>query len=550
MRHSGSLWIRSVSKLIFPLLLVGCTQGESNVASGNRDGIFHLVAGSEPESIDPQVLSNTSDGLIARSLYEGLVTLNPYTLAVEPGVARAWELSENHKALTFHLNPAARWSNGDPVTAGDFPYSFERALNPKMGFPFSQSLYPIQGAEAYNRGHTADPKTLGLRAIDDHTLEMTLENPTPHFLSILAGASGYPVHARTVQAHGDKYDRFTDWTRPENFVGNGPFVLEDWRIQRYVRVKKSRHYWDADNVALNGLVFHAMESELAEEKMFRVGQLHYTNFVPLAKIPMYRDLPGTPFREAPLLGTYFYMFNIHQIPVDDQRVRRALALSIDRQKIIDTLMYGSATPSPALLPMDLIPGYEPPTLLAYNTGLARQLLAEAGHPNGEGWPGLEPIYNTTEVHRKIAVAVQQMWKDELNIQVTLANQEWKVFLDTVQQKNYALARMGLSGGYLDPTTLLQNFVSNSGMNTTGFSNVRYDEILLKKAPATTDPTERMALLKEAETILMNEVPAVPFYTYKSKHLIQPSVRGLPGNVLDQINFKYISLDPTVGPYKY
>ena len=538
-----------VSTLIC-LVLVGCSQGESNVVSGNRDGILHMVAGAEPQSLDPHVLANTSDGLIARSLFEGLVTIDPYTLAIEPGVARAWTFSEDRRRITFQLNTAARWSNGDPVTARDFVYSFERALNPKMGFQNSMEFYPIKGAEAYNRGSTDDPKKLGLLAVDDYTLEISLENPTPYFLAILAGTAGLPVHAPTVEAFGGKYDRFTDWTRPGNLVGNGPFIMEHWRLQRHVSVKKNEHYWDADNVGLKGVVFHAIESELAEEKMFRAGQLHYTSFVPSAKLPLYRNLPGTPLREAPLLGTYFYMFNFHRPPVDDVRVRRALALAIDRRRLVDTLMYGSAIPSSALNPDNLIPGYDPPDLLDYDPQLARQLLAEAGYPNGEGWPGLELIYNTTEIHRQTAVAVQQMWKDELNIQVTLANQEWKVFLDTVLEKNFALARMGLVAPFLDPRALLDNFVSDSGMNNTGFSNARYDEILLAEAPRTIDPAERMALLKEAETILLEEVAVVPFYTYKSKHLIQPGVRGLPGNVRDQINFKYIRLDPNVGPYQY
>ena len=542
-------WKGCVSALIAPLLLVACMQGESNVSSGNRDGILHFGNGAEPQTLDPHVLTSASDSIIARTLYEGLVTENPYNLQIEPGVAERWEYSADRKTITFYLNPRARWSNGDPVTAHDFVWSFERTLNPRMGGQVVYVLYPIVGAEAYNRGQTSDPATVGINALDNHTLQIRLVNPTPYFLTILSGYNGYPVHRPTIEEHGDIYARYTHWTRPENFVGNGPFTLKDWKMQRHLSVEKNQYYWDADNVALNEVIFHAVESPLAEEKMFRVGQLHFTSRVPLSKIPGYNAMPDSPYHQAPQLGTYFYMFNTTKPPVDDKRVRLALAMSIDRQYLIDHLLHGSAIPSPALTPMTLVPGYTPPDLLKFNPDRARELLAQAGYPNGEGWPGLELTYNTSEDHRKVAVAVQQMWKKELNIKVTLANQEWKVFLDTLDEMNYKLARLGWLGGHVDPTTFLESYTSGTGINRTGFSNARYDEIMLKLAPAEIIPKKRMALLLEAETILMEDVSLVPFYTYNSKHLIQPSVKGIPPNVLDNQNVKYISLDPSKGVWR-
>jgi oligopeptide transport system substrate-binding protein len=528
----------------------GCTQEESNVVSGNREGILYYGNGTEPQSLDPHIMTSSTDSRIASALFEGLVNLNPETLAIEPGVAERWEYSADRKTITFHLNPEARWSNGDPLTSEDFRWSFQRVLTPAMGNQLNFFLFPIVGAEKFAKGMNSDPASLGITTPDAHTLVIELKKRVPYFLTILNSYFTYPVHRETIEAHGGWTARYTEWTRPENFVGNGAFTLEDWELYRHVKTSKNPHYWDADNVALNGIVFKPVENIQSEEKMFRVGQLHYTSQLPTSKIPVYRKLPNTPYREAPWLGTYYYMFNIDKPPVDDVRVRRALAMSVNRQQLIVQLLHGSAEPSPGLTPKNLIPGYNPPDLLQYNPEQARRLLAEAGYPGGEGFPPLELLFNTSDDHRKVAVAVQQMWKDELGIDVTLANQEWKVFLDTTDEGHFQLARMGWIGGFLDPTTFLDTMLSTSPINRTGFANPRYDEIILRDAPAELDPAKRMALLQEAETIMIEQVPLIPFYTYKSKHLVQPSVRGLGANVLDTVNFKYISLDPTVEPFNY
>ncbi len=531
-------------------LLAGCAREDSNVVSGNRDGIFYVGNGSEPQSLDPHVISSSTDALIASALFEGLLNINPDTLAIEPGVAERWEFSADRKTITFHLNPQARWSNGDPITSEDFRWSWQRVLTPAMGNQLNFFLFPIVGAEDFAMGRSTDPASLGIRTPDEHTLVVELKHPVPYILTLLTFYFTYPVHRETVEAHGDWTARYSDWTKPEHFVSNGPFKLESWRMYRHVKTTKNPHYWDADRVSLNGVVFKPVENIQSEEKMFRVGQLHYTNGVPSSKIPVYRALPDTPYREAPWLGTYYYMFNIDRPPVDDVRVRRALAMSIDRRKLIDQLLHGSATPSPGLTPRNLIPGYEPPDLLRYNPREARRQLAAAGYPGGEGFPPLELLFNTSEDHRKIAVAVQQMWKDELGIDVTLANQEWKVYLDTTDERHFQVARMGWIGGYVDPTTFLDTMLSDSPLNRTGFSDPRYDEIILRDAPAELDPEKRMELLREAETIMIEQVPLVPFYTYSSKHLIQPGVRGVGNNVLDTVNFKHISLDPEVEPFNY
>ncbi len=537
--------LRIPGLLLATLLLGACGQGENNVESGNRLGILHYGMGAEPQSLDPHVLTANNDYKIALALYEALVTRNPYTNEFEPGGASSWSFSEDRKTITFALNRKARWSNGEPVTAKDWVWSFYRSLHPKMGNQVAYQLFPIAGAEAFASGKDPDFSHVGIDAPDDYTLRIHLGNPTPYILGVLAANPNFPVHRATVEAHGKFTDRYSGWARPENFVGNGPFVLDEWRIGRYVSVRKNPFYWDADKVKLNGIVFHTVESILSEEKMFRVGQLHYTETVPLSRIPWYRAQPDSPYRQAPLLATYFYMFNTLVTPVDDVRVRKALAMSIDRRALIKDLLKGTGIPSPGITPRDLIPGYDPPQILRYDPEQARALLAEAGYPGGEGWPGAELIYNTSEDHRKVAVAVQQMWKQQLNISVSLANQEWKVYLDTTSKGNFQIARLGWVVGQLDPTGFLEPYLSDSIIMRTGFSDARYDEILKTLAPATTEPAARMALLREAETRLLEQVPIIPFYTQTSKHLIQPSVSGLPTNVLDIPNYKYVSLDPAV-----
>ncbi len=538
----------ALGALLLTTLLAACSQGEGNVAAGNRDGVLHFGNATEPQTLDPHVMSGLPEVNIARALFEGLVTRNPGTLEMDPGVAKRWEFSGDRRVMTFYLNRAARWSNGDPVTAHDFVWSLRRSLHPDMGNQLAYTLYPISGAQAYATGEVGDPDALGVRALDEHTLQITLHHPDPFFLGTLGTYPTYPVHRPTIEAHGKTTDRFTAWTRVENFVGNGPFTLAEWKLNRRLVVKRSETYWDATHVSLNAVVFHPIDNEVTEEKMFRMGQLHHAYQVPLSKIPGYLAMNDSPYRQAPQQGTYYLMFNTLRPPMDDPRVRQALAMAIDRDKLVATVLQGTEQPALALVPPGT-PGYTSPDVLRHDPQQARALLAAAGYPDGQGWPKVEYLFNTSENHRRIAVAIQQLWKDELGIEVALANQEWKVYLDTVNERAFTLARMGWLAGDLDPASFLDTFTSESGINRTGFSHERYDEIMLRLVPGTAEPAERLALMHEAERLLMQAVPVVPLYTYNSKHLVQPSVKGAPPNVLDLQNFKYISLDPDAPVWK-
>ena len=319
-------------------------------------------------------------------------------------------------------------------------------------------------------------------------------------------------------------------------------TIVEWALNRHIKMAKSDLYWDKDKVQLNGVVFYPTENVVSEERMFRVEQLHYTQVAPLDKIPVYRELPDTPYVQSPYLGTYYYLVNTDRAPVDDVRVRQALSMAVDRDKLVRSVLQHTAVPAYSITPPDTL-GYFPPKLFDYDPERARELLAEAGYPGGEGWPGLEIIYNTQEAHRKIAVAIQQMWKSELNIDVTIANQEWKVYLNSVSQRDFQVARRGWIGDYVDANNFLDLFITDGGNNNTGYANAVYDDIILQQAPRAATREERYALFTKAETMLMAEMPIIPIYTYTSKHLIHPSVEGIYPNLMDSLNLKYVSLNP-------
>ena len=524
------------------VLLTACGSSESNVESGNRDGYLHYGNGAEPQGLDPQVVTGVPENHIVRALFEGLAVKNPKTLEPEPGVAERWEISEDGTVYTFYINPEAKWSNGEAMTASDYVWSWNRALHPDTGSLYAYMLYPIKNSEAYSKREITDFNEVGVKALDDQTLQVTLNAPTPYFLQLMDHYSSFAVHPETLLKYGKMTDRFTPWTRVGSIVSNGPFTLEEWSLNRRIIIKKSEHYWDRDNVALNGVYFYPTENVVSEERMFRAEQLHYTAVVPLDKIPDYRTRENSPYVQSPYLGTYYYLVNTDRPPVDNVLVRQALSYALDRDKLTRTVLQDTAIAAYSITPPDTL-GYNPPKLFSYDPSKARDLLAAAGYPNGEGWPGLEIIYNTQEAHRKIAVAVQQMWKKELNIDITIANQEWKVYLNSVSQREFQVARRGWIGDYVDPNNFLDLFITDGGNNNTGYANDIYDEIILERAPKAKTREARYSLFTEAETMMMNDMPIIPIYTYTSKHLIHPSVEGIYPNLMDSLNLKYVTLHP-------
>ena len=524
-------------------LIASCSfDYETNVESGTRQGILHIGNGDEPQELDPHIVTGHIEHKLCLALLEGLLTLHPEHLQVAPGVARDWQVSEDGRTYRFHLREDARWSNGDPVTAVDFVYSWRRALLPALGNNYAYMLYYLSNAEAFHRGEITDFAEVGVSAPDALTLEVELDNPTPFFPHLLTHMSYYPVHRATIETFGAADERGTRWTRPGNYVGNGPFKLKEWTLNRRIVVEKNEQYWDADKVQLNGIVFYPVQNATTEERMFRAGQLHITGTIPTDKIAGYRRDRPEVLKLHPFFSTYYYLFNTGIPPLDQVKVRQALALAIDRQQIVDKITMAGELPAFSYTPPE-VNGYTAGSGLHYDVEQARTLLAEAGYPGGAGFPPLELMYNTSEGHRRIAIAVQQMWKTSLNINVTLVNQDWKVYLDKRDGRDYQIARAGWIGDYLDPNTFLDMYTSHSGNNDTGWSNPRYDT-LIAEAAQTTDRQRRFAMFRQAEAILMEELPIMPIYTYVNKALVSPDVQGWHPNLLDIHPYKYISLAPS------
>ena len=528
--------------LFLVLFLAGCGRRETRVGVGDRTQVLYEGNGGEPQELDPHIVTGVSEQRIAMTLLEGLLSQDPVDFHPIPGVAEKWNISPDGKTYTFYLRRNARWSNGDLVTARDFWESYKRILSPTLAAEYAYMLFPVVNAQAFNEGKITDFNQVGFKVLDDYTFQLTLENSSPYLLSVINYHSSWmPVHMASLRKYGDPYQRGNKWTRPGRFVGNGPFVLSQWRVNNVVVVKKSPTYWDRDRVRLNEIHFMPIESDDTEERAFRAGQLHITEFLPLTKIDFYKKNYPQYLHIEPYLGTYFYRINVTKPPLNDKRVRRALALTIDRESLVADVTRGGQMPAFCLTPPGTA-GYTCRTQLHENVAEARRLLAEAGYPEGKGFPPIELLYNTLEAHRIIAESIQQMWKKALGIDVRLVNQEWKVYLDAQRTLNYQVCRASWIGDYVDPNTFLDMWLTGGGNNETGWSNREYDG-LIAEAARTTDPRQRLEVFQKAEAILLDELPIIPIYFYTHVNAQRPEVKGWYPTLLDYHPYQYVYLKP-------
>jgi oligopeptide transport system substrate-binding protein len=538
------LYLKSVALSAITLLILtlsGCGDYQNNVESGNREGTLHWGNGTEPQSLDPHIATGVPEHHIISSLMEGLVHKDGETLEPRPGVAKSWDISADGRVYTFYLRQDARWSNGDPHNAHDYVWSWWRALQPALGNLYAYMYFPIANAKAYYDGEISDFNQVGVKALNDYVLQVTLTEPIPYFLQLLDHYSTYPVHRATIEKFGTADQRGTRWTFEGNIVGNGAFQLKEWKINRRITVERNPFYWDAANVRLNQVVFYPTENVTTEERMFRAGQLHYSG-IPSDKIQAYSQSDDPSLRIQPYLGVYFYRLNVDKPQLSDKRVRRALGMTINRDQLVSQITKGGQIPAYTITTPGTM-GYYPESDLTFDPEAAKKLLAEAGYPNGEGFPTTEILYNTSEGHRKIAVALQQMWKKHLNIDVVLLNQEWKVYLDTVSNHHYEIARAGWIGDYVDPNNFLDMFLCNGGNNRTRWCNPEYDQIILQQVPKAKTHQQRLKLFQQAENILLQEMPVIPIYIYTSNNLVHPTVRNFGRNILNQANYREMYLEP-------
>ncbi len=526
----------------FPALLFAAVTAFSLPASAHAaPKILNYGNGAEPQDLDPQVITGVPEHHIIDSLFEGLVMPAPDGDNVAPGVATRWEISPDGLVYTFHLRPDARWSNNDPVTARDFVRSYERMLTPLLGADYAYMLFLVAGAEDFNTGKLTDFTKTGFRALDDHTLQITLRKPAPFFLKSLVHCAWFPVHIPTLEKFDAVTRKGTRWTRPENLVGNGAFVLTDWKPGQKIIVSRSPTYWDRASVKLDEIHFHPIDVADTEEKMFRTGQLHITHEIPRVKIATYqRDNPAQLSLE-PYCGIYYYRFNTAKKPFDDVRVRRALALSIDRETIVKFITRGGEIPAYNFVPPN-VSGFVSENRLAANIAEARRLLAEAGYTDGKGIPKIELLYNTDTKHRGIAEALQQMWKKNLGITISLTNQEWKVYIAAQKAGDFQFQRAGWIADYVDPNVFLDLWQTGGGNNNTGWGSPEYDRLLAASLDAKTE-ADRYAIYQQMEKILVDEMPVMPIYFYTHPRLISPQVRHFRTTYLDTFPWKHIDLAP-------
>ena len=540
------LFIATINSLFVAPLL-----GNSNLAKVQE---IYIGNGTEPRELDPTLSTGVPESHIEDNLFEGLCALDPFTLDPIPGAAQSWRISDDGKVYTFKLRKGLKWSDGKPLNAHDFVYSWRRTLDPKHASEYAYQLYYIKNGKPYNEGKLKDPTKLGVEAKDDQTLVVTLENPTPYFLRLVAFHTLYPVPQHVIAKH-----KGARWTKEGNIVSNGAFKLAEWRLNKHVKLVPNEHYWDRKRVKLKAAYFLPIERETTEEKAFISGRLHMTNTVPPLKIPFYqrqnkRNPKKAIYHSAPMLGTYYYRFNVTLPALKDKRVRKALAMTIDRQLLVDKITKGGQTPATTFVPPNTGGYSHPPvfnkTLTAGDIAKAKKLLAAAGYPNGKGLPKFELLYNTSENHKKIAIAIQQMWKKHLGVEITILNQEWKVFLNAVKKLSFQISRAGWIGDYVDPNTFLDMFVTGGGNNDTGWSNKDYDNYI-KMAGAETNASKRLDIFRKAEDLLLEETPIIPIYHYTNNLLVSRQVRMFDvngnirdwaSNVSDRINLKYYVLE--------
>jgi len=533
--------LRIFIALLALLAQPACSKRETTVALGNRTGTLHVGNGAEVQSLDPHLAGGAVDHNVLCSVFEGLLTLDEETLQPRPGAAERWDLSADGLTYIFHLHRHGQWSNGDPLTARDFLYSFRRALTPALGSEYKDALYPVKNAEAFARGKITDFRSVGFRAPDDFTLEITLERPTAYFLTVLRANVCFPVHAASVERGGARFDdRTARWTRGAPLVSNGPFRFREWKDHQHIVVEKNPHYWDAANVRLNEIYFYPSESTQSQELAFRAGQLHTTWDVPLAKIDAYKKDAPALLRVEPYIESYFFRFNTKHRLFSDVRLRRALSLAIDREAMVKNILRGGQVAATALTPPGLA-GYTPPLAVTRDLVTAKKLLAEAGYPDGKGLPPIELTTISSEINQRLAEAVQQMWRRDLGIEVTITQKEFKVLLDAFDTLDYTIARGRWIGEYPDPLTYLSIFTTGNGVNGTGFADPAYDA-LIESAVREPTPAARLAALQRAETYLLAQMPIAPLYWGSRTTLVAASVRGWKKSPLGFRNYKDVWLE--------
>ena len=511
------------------------TEG-SETSGGAKE--LNVVITSEPPSLHPQLATDSTSNAILQNVFEGLTTVKDGE--VINAAAEDVKVSDDLLTYTFTLRDA-KWSNGDTVKAEEFAYAWKFALNPENASEYASILYPIKGAEAYNLGEGSEEE-LGIKVIDDKTLEVTLENPTPYFLELTAFKTYYPIHKATAEANETWYAEAGD-----NYISNGPFTLADWQHSGSITLEKNANYWDAENVALDKVNVAMVESETTASTMFDAGEIDFLGSpfqtVGLDVIDRYKK--DGILNIADYAAIYMYKFNTTDKVMSNANIRKALTLAIDRQGLIDNVVKGEQEPALGMVP-SAVKGFEEDRGYFKDNDVeeAKKALEQGLKELGLSDPSeleIKLSFNTSEAHAAIAQFIQEGWRTNLGIEVTLDNSEWQVFLDKLSNLDYQIGRLGWIADYNDAYTFLEMYNSASnGNNDTGWENVEYTA-LLNQSNAEKDEAKRFDLLKQAESILMTEYPVAPIYYYTNLSVKKDYVENMQLDSLGNMYLKYVDI---------
>jgi oligopeptide transport system substrate-binding protein len=523
--------ISSCFLLPFVLFLTGCSRTEPRAD-------VTIINGNEPESLDPHIVTGISEMRITKALFDGLTKLDPRHARPVPALAERWDISADERTYTFHLRTNAVWSTGEPITAPDVIWSWFRALDPMTAGDYADQLFRVRNAKAWHEGKIKDQSQVGLIAMDAHTLQVELDSPAAFFLDLCSLPFLAVVPRQAIEKYGDR------WLHAEPLPTSGAFTLGAWRLNDKVRLLRNPRYWDVANTASAIIDVLPVGSPNTALNLYETGAADVVwdkDLVPAELMDLLTKRPD--FHGFTYLGTYFYRFNVTKPPFNDARVRRAFALATDKPKIISKLTRGAEIPATHFVP-DGVANYSAPSGLGYDPTAARQQLAAAGFPGGKGFPRVTYTFFSASggarLHGKVAVELQQMWREVLGVEIELRQVERKIFYSSQSKLDYDISTSSWVGDYNDANTFLDIFQSDSGNNRTGWKNDRYDA-LIKDANAQTNPQQRAEIFQQAERILIaDEAPIVPLYFYAGFNYYDATkVGGIWQNILDEHPMQYI-----------
>lgn len=529
--------------MMLAFALTGCAKDESRAIQQTpaqdqtiaSPKVIKLNMRKAPPSADPGRAEDTTSSVVVRATFDGLTRMDKDGKIIN-SVAEKIDVSPDQKSYLFHLRDT-KWSNGEPVTAKDFEFAWKRVLDPKTAASMAYQLYHIKGAEAFNGGQ-GKSEDVGIKAVDDRTLQVDLEYPAPFFLELTAFYTYYPVNQKIVEANDD-------WAvQAATHVGNGPFKMEEWKQHsRFVFVKNDE-YWDQDHVKIDRIEMSMVEDANTELSLFEKGELDWAGqpfgSLPSEALPALQD--SGKLITAPSVGTYMFKFNTRKPPFDNANIRKAFAYAINRKDIVDNILQMDQDPALGLVPSAV--GIKPGGYFTDNDqALAKEKLAAGMAELGiEALPPITFSFDINEKNKQIAEAVQDQWKRVLGVEVKLENQEWKVYVDKIHQGNYQIGRMGWMGDYMDAVNFLEIFKDQDGLNNeTGWGNARFKE-LIDQSRFVADEAQRKAMLVEAEQILMDEMPVTPIYYYADTYVANPSFKEVKLDGLGNIDFKWAHIE--------